>query len=219
MNWERTDRNIARFDRAVIWACAIMFAVLILVWVGTSLGAESSYKDGVEQSIKSGQSLVVIVGKVKAITDLPGMIVANVDTLEGYKDGDIVVATPDGGKLYWTRTCRTLEEVKQQPGDDALDEVNTARAARGLKLYLRDEGLTVAARGAAKFRAANLISGHTDNDFKFLPSGTSSPTAGCAMWAPGDGWGSCATYENWTYAGAAWAIGSNGQRFMHLFVR
>jgi len=38
-------------------------------------------------------------------------------------------------------------------------------------------------------------------------------------WPDGWGWGSCCTYERWVYAGAAWCIGPDGQRYMHLFVR
>ncbi|HEX5270890.1 MAG TPA: hypothetical protein VFW33_10400, partial [Gemmataceae bacterium] len=101
----------------------------------------------------------------------------------------------------------------------ALAEVNAARAARGLRPFVEDPKLTAAAEGAAEFRAARLITGHTANDFAFVPSGSSASAAGCAAWEPGLGWGSCCTYEQWTYAGAAWRLGSDGRRYMHLFVR
>ena len=58
---------------------------------------------------------------------------------------------------------------KPQIATDAIDEVNATRAKRGLKPFVRDEGLTQAAMGAAAYRAKHLISGHTSNDFKFLP--------------------------------------------------
>jgi hypothetical protein len=106
------------------------------------------------------------------------------------------------------------------PGSaEALDEVNATRAARGLRPYIRDANLTSAATSCAEFRAARLIAGHTSNDFAALPPGTSATSAGCAAWEPGFGWGSCCTYEGYTYAGAAYAMGRDGRRYMHLFVR
>ena len=102
--------------------------------------------------------------------------------------------------------------------DDALAEVNAARAARGLRPFLKDNGLTRAAEGAARYRAAHGLAGHTSNDVAFLPPGSSAPAAGCAAWRVGEGWGSCCTYEGWTYAGAAVVV-RDGVRFMHLFVR
>jgi len=102
-------------------------------------------------------------------------------------------------------------------GNDALAEVNAARARRGLRPYTWDAGLTAGAINAANFRAARLIAGHTSNDFSALPRGVNAPVAGCAAWEPSAGWGSCCTFENWRYAGAAWAMGRDGRRYMHLF--
>ena len=102
---------------------------------------------------------------------------------------------------------------------DALDEVNATRAARGLRPFIPDANLTSAATACAEFRAARLMAGHTGNDFAALPPGTSATASGCAAWAPGLGWGSCCTYEGYTYAGAAYATGRDGRRYMHLFVR
>jgi uncharacterized protein YkwD len=104
-------------------------------------------------------------------------------------------------------------------GEDALAEVNAARAARGLKPYIRDDGLTAGAINVADFRAKALCQGHTANDFGGLPIGCRASSAGCAAWAPEQGWGACCTYENWTYAGAAYAVGRDGRRYMQLFVR
>jgi hypothetical protein len=101
----------------------------------------------------------------------------------------------------------------------ALAEVNAARAARGLRPFVEDPDLTTAAQGAAKYRAARLMAGHTANDFAFVPSGSSASAAGCAAWEPSWGWGACCTYEPWAHAGAAWSLGSDGRRYMHLFVR
>jgi hypothetical protein len=103
--------------------------------------------------------------------------------------------------------------------ENALAEVNAARAARGLRPFIEDANLTAGAMAAADYRATYRIAGHTFNDFAFLPAGCFCPAAGCAAWAPNSGWGSCCTYENWTYAGAAYAMGTDGRRYMHLFIR
>lgn len=103
--------------------------------------------------------------------------------------------------------------------EDALAEVNAVRAARGLSPFKRDVGLTQAAERCADFRAAQLIQGHTSNDFSFVPVGSVARAAGCAAWTPDCGWGACCTYEHWTYAGAAYSVGHDGRRYMHLFVR
>jgi hypothetical protein len=104
-------------------------------------------------------------------------------------------------------------------GNDALAEVNAARAARGLKPFIKDDDLTAGAVNVADFRAARLMTGHTSNDFAGLPAGSRASSAGCAAWEPSFGWGACCTYDNYTYAGAAWAKGRDGRRYMQLFVR
>jgi hypothetical protein len=102
---------------------------------------------------------------------------------------------------------------------DGLDEVNAKRAARGLRPFIRDEGLAHAARGCAAFRAERGLFGHSSNDFAFVPAGSSASSAGCAAYPASYGWMSCCTYESYTYAGAAWVTGRDGKRYMHLFVR
>jgi hypothetical protein len=103
--------------------------------------------------------------------------------------------------------------------EEALAEVNAARAARGLRPFIKDDDLTAGALNVADFRAARLIAGHTSNDFGGLPVGTRATAAGCAAWEPSFGWGACCTYDNYTYAGAAYSVGRDGRRYMHLFVR
>jgi hypothetical protein len=104
-------------------------------------------------------------------------------------------------------------------GSDALDEVNALRASRGLRPFIRDDGLTQAAQSCAAFRAEHLMFGHTSNDFAFVPAGTVSSSAGCAAYPPSFGWMSCCVNDGYTYGGAAWVMGRDGKRYMHLFVR
>jgi len=100
---------------------------------------------------------------------------------------------------------------------DGLAEVNAQRAQRGLPPYQRDDALTQAAGNAARFRAAHRISGHTANDFTALPSGAHADAAGCAVWPVGMGFGACAMYDRYAFAGAAYVVVGD-QRYMHLFV-
>lgn len=111
------------------------------------------------------------------------------------------------------------EHPQVRTGIEALDEVNATRAQRGLPPFRYDEGLTRAAQACAQFRADRRIEGHTSNDFSFVPAGSHATSAGCAAWAPSMGWGACCTYEQHSYAGAAYAMGPDGRRYMHLFVR
>lgn len=110
---------------------------------------------------------------------------------------------------------------------EALADVNARRAARGLPPFAEDPGLTEAAKRAAAFRARHRLFGHvpgTPGDFGFLPPGVSADSAGCAAYDDHTvrrfgGWLSCCMDENWRFAGAAWARGTDGKRYMHLFVR
>ena len=102
---------------------------------------------------------------------------------------------------------------------DALDVVNAQRAARGLRPYLRDDGLAAAAHAAAAHRAERRLFGHTENDFRFLPVGARATAAGCAAYPAHYGFMACATYENHTYAGAASVTGPDGRVYHHLVVR
>lgn len=123
-------------------------------------------------------------------------------------------------KAKWDKEhAPAAQPAAARTGTEALAEVNAARASRGLPPFQYDAGLTQAAQACAQFRADHLIQGHTSNDFGFVPAGTWASGAGCAAWDPSMGWGSCYTYERNTYAGAAYAMGRDGRRYMHLFVR
>lgn len=103
---------------------------------------------------------------------------------------------------------------------EALSEVNAARARRGLRPFIFDANLTAGAKACAVQRAKYLCFGHTKNDFNASPIGSIRPTAtGCAAYPPRDGWLSCCVYEKYTFAGAAFAMGRDGRRYMSLFVR
>lgn len=104
--------------------------------------------------------------------------------------------------------------------EDALKEVNQHRAKLGLKPFVHDELLTKAAYACAKERCKRGIHGHLpESDFSYLPSGGNATAAGCGALEPSWGWGTCCAEDNYTYAGAAWVKGSDGRRYMHLFVR
>lgn len=115
--------------------------------------------------------------------------------------------------------CLVATSGVARAAQDALDEVNAARAARGLRPFVRDDSLTKGAKNVAEFRAERLIAGHTGNDFAGLPDGALASASGCAAWEPSWGWGACCTYDGYTYAGAAWAMGKDGRRYMQIFVR
>lgn len=105
---------------------------------------------------------------------------------------------------------------------DALAEVNAKRAARGLRPYLPDPLLAEGAARLAAARAARLQFGHFTGglgDFAHLPPGAVAAATGCGAYPPSYGWMTCATYDGYTHAGAAWAAGADGKRYMHLVCR
>jgi hypothetical protein len=177
-------------------------------------------------SMKDRLPLLVFVGQPArdvsgtrsiAVTTFPDATAPSV-VVGVVRDGGMVRA--DLGGTPSSADVRAAVARLANPGSgEALDEVNATRAARGLRPYVRDASLTSAATACAEFRAARLIAGHTANDFAALPPGAHASAAGCAAWEPGMGWGSCCTYEGYAYAGAAYAIGRDGRRYMHLFVR
>lgn len=147
--------------------------------------------------------------------------ISNAASLADYPAKCVIVSTPDG--KHWQATLpgdATEAEIRAMCRvRDALDEVNDLRAARGLSAYRRDDGLMIGAKACADFRAANGMSGHTNNDFSFLPGGSFAPSAGCAAWPHEMGFGACCVYDDYTFAGAATTIGRDGRAYHHLFVR
>jgi hypothetical protein len=132
---------------------------------------------------------------------------------------DVDAALASETKTTETKSSESKTATGVVGSDDALEEVNAERAKRGLKAFLPDPLLNQAARTCAKLRAQSHIHGHLSSDFDHLPSGGSASAAGCGALEPSWGWGTCCTYDNYTYAGAAWVMGSDGRRYMHLFVR
>jgi hypothetical protein len=178
-----------------------------------------TYQEGYAKATAESKPLITFVG-VQQFRPVMNAIVCQAPALDGYAAGQIVVSVPYQGKMYWHQTVTTVAEISL-PGEamDALDEVNAARAARGLRPLLKDDGLTAGAKAVARWRADRLMAGHAPNDFLFLPSGSNATSAGCAAAEPSWGWLSCCYLDNWTYGGAAYVMGSDGRRFMHLFVR
>lgn len=105
---------------------------------------------------------------------------------------------------------------------DALDEVNAKRATRGLQPLVRDAALTEAAYKCAKARASRHVDGHLpESDFSLLSSSvnTDGVAAGCAALDTSWGWQSCCWDDpGYTHGGAAWVMGDDGKRYMHIFV-
>lgn len=205
---------------------------LVLTMLALSVGAsyvhaQEGYAAAAAKAFAERQPLVVFVGLKQR--PVAGAITVQVKTLEGYDKETVVISRPGVLWLDWVATLpadatdAAIAETATGPrvggAIEALQEVNAVRAARGLAPYARDDGLTLAAMSAARYRADRGLAGHTPNDFAHVPSGSIATSAGCAAWTPDWGWGSCCTYENHTYAGAAYVVGQDGRRYMHLFVR
>lgn len=201
-----------------------LLAVPLLAYGQHRPNAPETYIAGAAHAVRDGQPLVTFLGCPDRAVD--GAVVVRSATLPGYDGPAIVVALPGGDWLNHRATlpahasdAQIAAAIRGQPPSAALAEVNATRATRGLPPFLEDASLTAAAVDAANFRAGQLIAGHTANDFAYLPAGARADAAGCAAWTPDWGWGACATYDNFTHAGAGIAFGTDGRRYMHLFVR
>jgi hypothetical protein len=206
------------------------FVALFLALTAAGLGRAATdvdpYPPAYAASLADRRPLVVFVGQ--PARDIPGMRSITVASFPDAAAPSVVVGVVHAGGMERTDltglpATPVIQAAVTPPAQatwaDALGEVNAARAARGLRPFVRDAGLTSAAAGCAEFRAARLIAGHTSNDFAALPAGAFASSAGCAAWEPGFGWGACCTYDGYTYAGAAYSYGRDGRRYMHLFVR
>jgi hypothetical protein len=206
-----------------------ILAMYLALAVTGSARAESSvdpYPAAYAATMKDRLPLLVFVGQ--PAREVSGTRSITAKTFPNAAAPCVVVGVVRDGEMFRKDlgTTPTAPEIQaavaslSNPGSaEALDEVNATRTARGLRPYIRDANLTSAATACAEFRAARLIAGHTSNDFAALPPGTSATSAGCAAWEPSFGWGSCCTYDGYTYGGAAYATGRDGRRYMHLFVR
>lgn len=105
---------------------------------------------------------------------------------------------------------------------DPLAQVNARRSAAGLRPYILDPGLTQAATACVQYRARLRIRGHVTGgmgDFQFLPAGVRATAAGADGPGATSQFLTCAMTDNYTYAGAASAVGPDGQWYHQLFVR
>jgi len=127
--------------------------------------------------------------------------------------------SPNSSTITQPNKSNESSPLRLTGSDDALDEVNSYRAKRGLPAFQHDPQLTIAAKRAAETRAKHLWNGHLTNDFACLPPGASADAAGCGALEDSWGWGTCCMDDNYSHAGAAWVRGSDGKRYMHLFVR
>lgn len=118
------------------------------------------------------------------------------------------------------QTAPTVPSAPQDVGEvcKALDKVNALRASKGLPPYKLCTELQRAAEECAKHRARYRISGHTASDLNFAAPGWAT-CAGCAAWPRGSGFGSCAIYDNYEYAGAATVCGADGIEYHQLILR
>lgn len=205
-------------------------AIALLALTSLAKAQDGNYATAAAKAFAERKPLVVFIGVTPR--SIEGASTVQVPSLEGYDRGTIVVSKPGASWLEWTATLPANANdaeisnkaigtafASQVGAIEALDEVNAVRAARGLPPYAKDDGLTHGAMSAARFRADRRMDGHTPNDFGHLPAGAQATAAGCAAWSPEMGWGSCCTFENWTSAGAAYVVGQDGRRYMHLFVR
>ena len=114
----------------------------------------------------------------------------------------------------------TSSLIESVPGAyDAMDELNAQRTRRGLRPFIKDLGLTLAAEKVAAYRAANHVMLHTRNDFSFVPQGSRASVAGAGYGTSNQFLTCFCDSSNYQYAGAAYAYDDSGNRLMHLYAR
>lgn len=192
--------------------------LLAILWLLVFAGLlRADYEKAYANAVRDSLPCIVFVGCPAEPVD--GAWCCSVESLADFPKGSVVISTPSGDTLYFSRILKHGDKITLARDADSLPEVNRLRAGRGLAPYAHDEGLYQAALAAAKYRAANLIAEHTSNDFSFLPPGASSNVAGCGALEPSWGWGACATFDNYTYCGAASVPGRDGKIYHHAFYR
>jgi hypothetical protein len=211
----------------------------VLLLLALASGRETSYADGWRKAVEEHKDLAVQMGdqRVPANLDLTQYVVvhlAHTENIDGRAvhdypcfqelggNGVALIFLSDPRSGWFGRVYHTYPgpNAKEAGPKEALHEVNAGRTARGLYPYIEDPNLTVAARRLALTRAAYLIEGHLANDFAAVPPGSYARATGCAAWPAWMGWGSCAAYDvGYHYAGAAWHMGRDGRRYMHLVLR
>lgn len=90
------------------------FLSLCLVLVASSAFAEEtaalSYSDAYTLAVQEGKPLIVCVDCMEQ--HRAGAVCLWLQSLPGYKAGDIVVSAPDGGELFWIATYRSHKDVQ-----------------------------------------------------------------------------------------------------------
>src|SRR4029450_9749212 len=115
---------------------------------------------------KRRRALLVLVGH--PAREVSGTRTISVDTYPNATVPSVVVGVVREGEMYRKDVSGTPAPQDIQNAivplsprvsttAEALDEVNATRAARGLRPFIRDDGLTQAAAGFAEFRAARLM--------------------------------------------------------------
>lgn len=164
-------------------------------------------------------------GKVKGAVAAVVLMLALLFTGSAHAQIPVLAVLPEPGEYLpepadEPAVSRETPKVNANGSEDALEEVNEYRAKRGLAPFKHDAQLTQAALKAARQRASRGIHGHLpESDFTCLPPGATADAAGCGALDDSWGWATCCMDENYAYAGAAWVRGTDGRRYMHLFVR
>ncbi len=203
------------------WTFYLLALMTTFVMLFTFLAAvKADYPKCYSNAVRDGLPCVVYVDC--PVEPIDGAWCCRVESLADFPTGSVVISLPSDGVLYFDRCLKHGEKIELRDPVDALNNANRERAARGLPPFIRDEGLSQAAKAAATHRAANCIEGHCGGqmgDFAFVPSGTTATAAGCAAWSNDGSFGSCCLYDGYVYAGAATVIGADGRAYHHLYVR
>ena len=127
-----------------------------VLWILTFVGLlRADYQKAYDNAVRDNLPCIVFVGC--PAERIEGAWSTSVPKLADFPTGAVVISIPSDGILYFDRIIKHGEKIVLLDPTDALDNANRERAARGLPPYLRDEGLSQAAKAAATHRAANCI--------------------------------------------------------------